>query len=444
MLLSTVLAAPTVVWKASYDGPVHGEDKLTGFVTDTAGDCWISGYSFGDTTDYDFATARISREGKTAWVRRYGSPLKCEDRSWCLARDSAGSIIAAGGSIADFNVGWDFLLIKYNPAGDTVWLRRYDSPFHSDDKPAALAVGPKNCLYVAGFSKRAPSKEAPRADSDVSLVKYSAEGDTLWARFYNGQAGRDDGAAAIVVDPLGNCYVAAKVTNRWPGTDVALLKYRVDGSLAWFRDLDGPGRSTDLPAAVLLSASSLVYVVGTTTGEGTSYDYCVSCFDTTGTQIWQQTYDGARRVDVVSAACLDSTGNLLVTGQSTGAASSFDIATVKYSPSGERVWVRRYNGRRNGADRGSCIAAGRQGRVIVGGNSVGTTGFPDLVVLGYSAEGDTIWTFTRAGTGAGESKPVALSVKHDTSGVEQLLVAGSENNSDTGFDYLLMLLDTSR
>jgi len=453
---------PTVVWRTTYDGPVHGEDKLTGLVTDTAGDCWLSGYSFGDTTDFDFATLRVSPKGKTAWTRRYGSPLKCEDRPWCLARDSAGSIIAAGGSIADFNVGWDFTIIKYNRAGDRVWLRRYDSPFHSDDKPAALAVGPKDCLYIAGFSKHKPvpdsqpatrNPQLARTDTDVSLVKYSAKGDTIWSRFYNGRAGMDDGAAALAVDRAGNCYVVAKVVNRTPGTDITLLKYRADGSLAWFRDIDGPGHSADLPTAVLLSNSQLVtrnsqlvYVVGSVTGTGTSFDYYVGCFDTTGNQLWQQTYDGTGKVDVASAACLDSSGNVIVTGQSTGVASSFDIATVKYSPTGEQVWARRFTGTRNGADRGSCIVADRLDRVTVGGSSLGATGFPDMVLLGYSAEGDTLWTFTHAGTGAGESKPVVILPAPRNSQPatrnSQLLVAGYENNTDTGFDYLLMLLET--
>ena len=451
-----LLAAPRVVWSARYDGPVHGEDKLTGLVADSAGNCWISGYSFGDTTDFDFATLRVSPQGKTLWTRRYGSPLKCEDRSWCLARDSAGSIIAAGGSIADFNIGWDFLLIKYNQVGDQAWLRRYDSPFHSDDKPAALAVGPDNCLYVAGFSKHKPveasiapdASGAKRTDTDVSLVKYSAKGDALWQRFYNGRAGMDDGAAALAIDRAGNCYVVAKVVNRQPGTDITLLKFRADGSLAWFRDIDGPGHSADLPAAVLLSdsplasrLSPLVYVVGSATGDGTSFDYYVGCFDATGNQLWQRTYDGAGRVDITAAACLDSTGNILVTGQSTGTASSFDVATVKYSPSGELVWARRYNGARNGADRGSCIVPDRNDRVIVGGNSEGATGFPEIVLLGYSASGDTLWTFTHAGTGAGEARPVALCVRRDASGVERLLVGGYENNAGTGSDYRLMLLE---
>ena len=427
-------------------------------MADSAGNCWMSGYSFGDTSDFDFATLRVSPQGKIAWARRCGSPLKCEDRSWCLARDAAGSIIAAGGSIADFSVGWDFTLIKYAPAGEQIWLRRYDSPFYSDDKPCAIAVGPENCLYVAGFAKRRPvagvgqdTAAAKCTDTDVALVKYSAEGDTLWQRFYNGRAGMDDGAAAIAVDRAGNCYVAAKAVNHQPGADIVLLKYRADGSLAWFRDTDGPGRGADLPAVVLLSDAPLaprpsprIFVVGSVTGDGTSFDYYVGCFDTTGNRLWQQTYDGARRVDIASAACLDSAGNIVVTGQSTGAASSFDIATVKYSPSGEQLWARRYNGAVGSADHGSCIAAGSQNQVIVGGTSAGAAGFPQMILLSYSAAGDTLWTFTHSGTGSGEAKPVALRTRRIATGVEQLLVAGYENNAATGLDYVMMLLEPSR
>ena len=419
-------------------------------MADSAGNCWMSGYSFGDTSDFDFATLRVSPQGKIAWARRCGSPLKCEDRSWCLARDSAGNIIAAGGSIADFSVGWDFTLIKYTPAGEQVWLRRYDSPFHSDDKPAAVAVGPENCLYVAGFSKHRPATgvehntaTAKRTDTDVALVKYSASGDVIWQRFHNGRTGMDDGAAAIAVDRAGDCYVAAKVVHKRPGADIAVIKYHSDGSLAWLRDIDGPGRGADLPATILLS-ESLVYIVGSATGAGTSFDYYVGCFDTAGRRLWQQTYDGTRKVDVASAARLDAAGNIVVTGQSTGAASSFDIATVKYSPAGDQLWVRRYNGAHGGSDRGSCIAVDSQNKVVVGGNSIGATGFPDLVLLGYSAEGDTLWTFTHGGTVAGESKPVVILPAPAKSSLanpqSSFLVAGYENNADTGFDYLLMLL----
>jgi hypothetical protein len=450
---------PTVVWEATYDGPVHGEDKLTGLVTDSAGNCWVSGYSYGDTTDYDFATVQISPQGKTAWTRRYGSPLKCEDRSWCLARDSAGNVVTCGGSISDFSIGWDFLLIKYDPDGKRLWLRRFDSPWHSDDKPSALAVGPKNCLYVAGFATRrrpvqgvnAGGSPTRRTDTDIALVKYSASGDTLWARFYEGMGLRDDAAVSLAVDRSGNCYVLGKVVNSHSRTDIVLLKYRPDGTLAWSRDIDGAGHSNDLPAAVLLSNSTidtrhsaLVYVVGSATGKRSSFDYFTACLDTAGTELWRQTYDGAGKVDVAAAACLDSADGIVVTGQSTGTASSFDIATVRYSSTGELVWARRYNGTGGQADRGSCVAIDGRGCVLVGGSSIGATSFPDMVILGYSAAGDSLWTFTHAGTSAGESKPVVILPVPAQSPLvtrqSSFHVAGYDYNADTGFDYLLMLL----
>jgi hypothetical protein len=82
--------------------------------------------------------------------------------------------------------------------------------------------------------------------------------------------------------------------------------------------------------------------------------------------------------------------------------------------------------------------------VVVGGTTVGKTGFPDLVLLAYSAEGDALWSLHHSGTGAGEARPVTLSLGREKSGAERLLVAGCEYNADTGFDFLLMRLEVPR
>jgi hypothetical protein len=270
-------------------------------------------------------------------------------------------------------------------------------------------------------------------------VKLSPAGDTLWTRLYDGGDRLDDDASSLAVDSLGNCYVLGKVATP-RGTDVVLLKYRPDGTRAWAHTIRGRGHSSDLPCAVLLSPSSLVYVAGSFTGEKTSFDYGVACLDTAGKLLWLQTWDAAGRVDVVAAAGLDSSGNIVITGQSTGTASSFDVSTVKYSPAGQLLWQRTFDGPRHAADRGSCLLSLPDGTTLVGATTAGPTGFPDLLIIAYSPSGDTLWTFTHSGTGAGESKPIALGVLRDASGVRRLLVAGTEFNQDTGFDYLLLAL----
>jgi uncharacterized delta-60 repeat protein len=424
------------LWTAGYDGPAHGEDRCTGLVRDRTGSIFLTGYSFGDSSDFDFATVRFSPNGDTLWSRRYGSPLNCEDRAWCLTLDASDCLVVSGGSIADRSRGWDFQTIKYLPNGDTAWLRRTDFAFHYDDKPAALGVLPDNTIVVAGASRRRSSELQPRSDWDMALVRYTPQGDTVWTRLWDGPGQGDDYAASLAIARSGSIYLLGRGVITPPGPDIVLLKYRPDGTLVWHRAIDGAGRATDLASQVLLDSAGRCFVVGSVTGDHTSFDYLVACFDTTGRLLWQQSYDAARSVDICQAACLDREGNIIVTGHSTGTGSSFDVATLKYLSSGRLLWVRRYNGPANSADRGWCLASDEAGNVAVGASSAGAGSFPDLLLLGYSNDGDTLWSWRGPSAVSGETRPVAVTWEGD-----RLLVAGSDHNPATSFDYRLMLLD---
>lgn len=432
LLTISLVPQPFVSWGAFYDGPAHEEDKATGLLVDSAGHCYLTGYSFGKETDFDFATVKFNSRGETLWTRRYGSPLNCEDRSWCSALDYEGNLIVCGGSIADMSHGWDFLVIKSRPDGETVWLRRLDFPEHGDDKPAGLAIAPDNSILIVGASRH----QGRRRDWDIATVKLSPQGDTVWTRLFNGPASGDDYGLALAVDSGGNCYVTGKVVRSPPWTDIALLKFSPEGRLFWQKLLDGPGRMNDFPAGLVLDRSG-GYLFGTVTGKGTGFDYFIARFTQNGKILWQRSYDGAHRGDFCQAGRLESAGNLTVTGQSTGQNSSFDIATLKFSSSGRLLWENRYNGPANGADRGYCVTEAGSDRVLVGGTSEGASGYPELVLVSLaSASGDSLWTFRYSGGGAGESRPVALRVVGN-----RTLVAGWAFRPESGFDYLLLCLE---
>src|SRR5438046_1877286 len=74
-----------------------------------------------------------------------------------------------------------------------------------------------------------------------------------------------------------------------------------------------------------------------------------------GAQLWTARYSGPH-ADVAQAVTVDSHGNVCVTGASFGNSSNQDIATVKYSSLGAKLWVKRYNGPGNGHDEGRAIA----------------------------------------------------------------------------------------
>ena len=65
---------------------------------------------------------------------------------------------------------------------------------------------------------------------------------------------------------------------------------------------------------------------------------------------------------------IDASGNVYVTGYSIGVGTFYDYATVKYSPSGTRAWVARYNGPGNTKDRAWAIGIDGRGNVYVAGD----------------------------------------------------------------------------
>lgn len=437
-LLLALVLAPVERWETRYDDPDHREDRACAMVADDSGNCWVAGYSYSVTGDFQFTVAGFGPAGELRWVNRYGSPLNSEDRAWAIARDSAGNLVATGGTITDRATGWDFLTVKYTPQGDTIWLRRLDLQWHADDKPAAVAVAPGDCPVVAGAAHR----PAPRTDWDIAVVRYSPSGETLWARYWDGAAAADDFVTDVAVGG-GAIYVLGRTVTTRPATDIVLLKFTLDGALAWSRTIDGPAAATDFAARVDYRAGR-VLVGGTVTGTGTSYDWCVAEFDTGGRRLWLQRWDGAGRSDILESFCIDGGGNIVATGQSTGATGGADAVLLKFDPAGRLLWSRRWNGEHNSADRGYRVAAGSDGGIALAANSVGASGFPELVLLGYSASGDSLWTWRRTDGAAGEARPVGLALlppRGPASSPPELLCAGYAFFEATGFDWLVLRLD---
>jgi hypothetical protein len=144
------------------------------------------------------------------------------------------------------------------------------------------------------------------------------------------------------------------------------------------------------------------YVAGAS-HNGSNRDYLTQKFDADGVLLWSATYDGpANGNDYVYALVLDGQGNVLVTGTSNGGATSFDIATLKYSgATGAPMWsggaivdgAARYDGPASLADGGVAIAVDGNGDVVVTGNTLAGLNDQDFATIKYSgATGAPMWS----------------------------------------------------
>lgn len=261
-----------------------------------------------------------------------------------------------------------------------------------------------------------------------------------WKKSYTGPGNGEDQATATAVDSAGNVVVTGYTYNTATGYDYYTAKYAAaTGALIWEKRYnDVTYNNSDLPSAIAVDASGNVIVTGSSEGNGTGQDYYTAKYAAAdGALLWEKRYNGTgpevQTIDEAKAVALDASGNVIVTGSSTGVGVNKDFYTAKYSAvNGSLLWEKRFNGSSNGEDEASAIAVDASGNVIVTGYSYSATGENDYYTAKYAAAtGALIWQIRYNGTG--NSTDVANAVAVDASG--NVIVTGSSWNNTDGYDY---------
>ena len=106
--------------------------------------------------------------GNTLWARYVDGPAHLTDTLAAMCLDSDGNILITGTTRDPAALMRnDWLTAKFNPQGDSLWVRRYDRGEHRDDYPVALTTDDAGNVYVLGASYHSTTLW------DYQLVKYA-------------------------------------------------------------------------------------------------------------------------------------------------------------------------------------------------------------------------------------------------------------------------------
>ena len=308
---------------------------------------------------------------------------------------------------------------------DQRWVKRYSGPGNDVDAGAVLAFDKWGNVYVAGKSANGTHRE------DYILIKYGPDGSVKWTARYDGPAHGWDGVKGLAVDGDGNVYVTGRSFGSGTHADYATIKYDGAGQEKWVRRFSSPGEYDDGAMDLALDSYGNVIVTGFSTGDGSGFDFVTIKYGPDGSTKWVQRYDGpAGGGDVGRAVVVDADNNVYVTGPSKGSGSDWDFGIVKYSGAGQQLWARRWNGSANWNDGSTDLALDKYGFVYATGYSYKSGDDCDYVTVKYNPSGDLKWVRTYDGPAGGPD--VAWAIAIDDNGV---YVTGQSQGKGTGADF---------
>ena len=374
------------LWKYYYPGFSGFDIKL-----DSIGYVYVTGSSDSGNT-----TMKFSKYGTLIWAKNFSGNQSDVGRQ--LAIDGHKNIIVTGYSVRSATY-YDFCTMKYDANGNRLWVQYYTGPGHYEDIPNAIAVDDSGNAYVTGYIHTTDYYR----DVDLVTIKYSPDGDELWVDQYNGTQNHIDEGNKIKINE-GYIYAVGIANGTFGGPlpddgDYITIKYDPSGNRQWLNIYNGTGIGLEEARDLAFDSQDNVYVTGVSYSlnpvnyENGISDITTIKYSSSGDELFIKRFNYGAAINDSSengadAITIDNNDNYYLTGFTGQGYSSYDYITQKYDKNGNLLWTTTYNGTNNLTDEAIAVNLDDSNNVYITGSSNSITnnqfGSPDWLTIKYS------------------------------------------------------------
>lgn len=394
---------------------------------------------------------------KPPWPKTFGGAE--DDHGLSIYTDSLENVYVVGTfqETVDFGEGavtskgsTDIYIIKYSSEGEYLWSKTIGGA--GGEQGRSIGVDSSDNIYIGGVFQGAVDFGGgivnSTGNSDGYLVKYTPDGDYVWAKTFGG-TGSSFGGGHISIDSSDNIYItgqfyetanfgAGNVTSKGHA-DIYLVKYTSAGNYEWSKTLGGTG--IEFVHSICVDTSGNLYIAGTFLGTGnfgagnvasnnTSFDMYLVKHLSNGDYAWSKTLGGTG-TDVITSISTDSADNIYISGyfqqtinfgggNVTSKAGGYAGFIVKYSQGGVYERAQIIDG--NGRDRVFSIFIDSDDNIYTSGEftalinfgsgDLDTRGKADIFIAKYKSD----FTFEWVETLGGPEDDLGRKICKDTSG----------------------------
>ncbi len=246
----------------------------------------------------------------------------------CAKRSSEGNLTFCTWAVDQFDSsGSDVILVSFDDQGDTLWTRSYGGPY--DEQSFSLLTTGDGGYLITGTTN---TTEASNGPFRGFLIKTDEQGDTIWTRAFSGLS-----------QPLAltECYGGGFVVLGWQGPyGMSMLRIDTQGDLIWSRYYDRqtpPDFESEIASTCIVQSTDSSYFVGGIHSGGMFF----SKVDPSGMVLWAKVTSMGGEVRQMEAT---PNGGLALFGylpSETGI--GWDGVLIEMDSSGNTLWSKGYD-----------------------------------------------------------------------------------------------------